>query len=282
LLGLITKYAALFEQQETIPLQSCEDVRSLYDEICLPEVQTENPENTPDGEFFRKGHVSVYSKTDKLIHEGLFPEGKIIAAMEKALRFLRDDSIGFLERIAIFHFMIGPIHPFYDGNGRLSRFISSYLLSEKLDSLIGVRLSYTVNTNKDKYYKMFAGTNHPKNRGDLTQFMIGFLEILLISYTDLYEALYEKYHLFNNYASVLGGLTTNRKLFRVLSVLLQVSLFGSEGITAKEVGSYSAVGYTTVDQCLKSDAYGKMIHCEKDGKRKLYSLKLDFLNELLQ
>ena len=78
-------------------------------------------------------------------------------------------------RIAIFHYLFGYIHPFYDGNGRTSRFINSYLLSKKLQFLVSYKLSYTIKENMNSYYKSFKETNDEKNKGNLSFFVISFL-----------------------------------------------------------------------------------------------------------
>jgi len=278
LLGMITKYGALF-RTENIPLKTCADVRALYDEICLPEVARESADNAPDGQYFRKNPVNVYTKTDQIIHSGLFPESKIIDAMERALGFLQDDAVDMLKRIAAFHYMLGYIHPFYDGNGRLARFISSYLLSRELDTLIGVRLSYTINMGKNQYYRMFKETNDPKNRGDLTPFILGFLEILLTSYTNLYEALQGKEHALRTYTGIIDQRFKDKKQAAIAFLLMQVSLFGAEGLTLKEIVEHSDVGYPTVDKFLKAEGCQTMVYCKKDGKRKLYSLNLSWLDQ---
>ena len=67
-------------------------------------------------------------KSGKVIHSGIYPEEKLNEAMTAALDFLNDDNIDILIRISAFHYLFGYIHPFYDGNGRTSRFISSHLL----------------------------------------------------------------------------------------------------------------------------------------------------------
>ena len=60
-------------------------------------------------------------------------ESKIIETMNQALTLLNDEDIDVLIRSAIFHFVFGFIHPFYNGNGRMARFISSYKMSDVLN-----------------------------------------------------------------------------------------------------------------------------------------------------
>lgn len=59
---LVQKYHILMTKAE-LPLDSCEDIRKVYDELMLAEVAAEGKSNVPDGKWFRKGSVSVYSES---------------------------------------------------------------------------------------------------------------------------------------------------------------------------------------------------------------------------
>lgn len=110
-----------------------------------------------------------------MIYKGVQPESVIIKYITKSLEFLNRDDVNFLFRIAIFHYLFGYIHPFYDGNGRTSRFISSALLYENMRTdILAFRLSYTLKQNINEYYKVFKECNDPKNKGDLTPFVYMF------------------------------------------------------------------------------------------------------------
>ena len=141
--GLLNKYKMLISDSE-FPLITSTDIREIYNDLVFKEIAEDCAENIPDGEIFRKDMAEVTNSTQKVIHKGAYPETKIIQLMEQALNILNQKEIPILIRISIFHYLFGYIHPFYDGNGRTSRFISSYLLSKEFEFLIGFRLSYTI------------------------------------------------------------------------------------------------------------------------------------------
>lgn len=140
--GLVNKYLMLMKGND-IPLSTCQDIRNIFDELVSTEIKKDNPNNLPDGQIFRKDGVDVTaaSGTQKVIHRGLHPEAKIIEYVSKGISLLQNVNINPFVRISIFHYLFGYIHPFYDGNGRVNRFISSYLLSKELHISVALALS---------------------------------------------------------------------------------------------------------------------------------------------
>lgn len=274
--GLVNKYRKL-QEGEAVAVKSCEDIRAIYDELVSVEVLEENRKNAPDGKIFRKDSVSVESGAGKEIHRGVYPESEIISAMDSALFFLNNAETEPLIRIAGFHYMFGYIHPFYDGNGRTSRFISSYLLSEELDSLIGYRLSYTIKEHISDYYSAFKVCNDSRNMGDMTPFVITFLEILRDAMDQLRNALQDRYDKFNHYDrvimenSVLGG-EKNRPLS---NLLLQAALFSEEGISTSELTDVLEISRTTLRERLNELEAQGYLDSHKEGRVIYYRLKLN-------
>ena len=273
--GLVQKYVVLIKE-ERIPMETAQDIRKIYDDIFYEEIKASDPEDLPDGEIFRKSAVSVYSAAGKEIHNGVSPEEKIISMMNQSLQFLNDESYEYLIRIAVFHYLFGYIHPFYDGNGRTDRFISSYLLSKHLNDLIGYHISYTIKENIHKYYDAFDTCNHPLNKGDLTPFAEMFLSLVDISMKQLYDEIKNKLDKFNFYGDLCPKLPNadHKDIERLYYVLIQAALFSENGISQKELESFFNVSYSSVRNKLSSIPADLLIKNTRE-RHAYYMLDLD-------
>lgn len=280
LYGLVKKYEMLFS--EKIELNACKDIRNVYDELVLKEVVEEDSKNEPDGSIFRADKVFVQNPIGKKIHEGMYPEDKIIECMTDGLNVLNNQEYNFLIRISVFHYMFGYIHPFYDGNGRTSRFISSYLLSRKLQGLVAYRLSYTIKENINSYYKSFKIANDIKNRGDLTNFVIRFFDILIESINDLCNSLSQKHDKLIYFIDIINKINSKDKgIHDILYVLVQNTLFGDEGLSVEELQSICDSSVSKIRSSLKVLENKEALRIQKDGRKKLYDVDLDKISEFI-
>lgn len=280
--GLVTKYYTLM-QGKKLMFQTCQDIRKVYDDIFYEEIKAAAPDHLPDGQIFRKDGVEVQSPAQKILHKGLYPESKIIQTMEQSLSVLNQDSIDIFIRIAIFHYLFGYIHPFYDGNGRTSRFISSYLLSEQLNPLIGFRLSYTIKENISKYYEAFRICNDAHNKGELTPFAETFLEIVSISMEQLWQTLSEKKLKLEYYYHLIPNLPNaeQKSVSELYDLLIQAALFSNIGIGREELIKVMSLSENTVRSKLKAIPQQLLIQNIQKGK-KYYLLNLEETDKLFQ
>jgi len=279
LYGLVKKYQML--TKEEVKLNTCRDIRTIYDEMVLKEVIEEENSHEPDGEIFRKDKVYVRNRNGKKIHEGVTPEEKIIELMSESLKILEDDKQNKLVNIAVFHYMFGYIHPFYDGNGRTSRFISSYLLARELEELVSYRISYTIKKNINSYYKSFKLVNDEKNRGDLTSFVDTFFDILIESLEELCESLDDRINKLKYYNECILLIDTlDDREIQVLFILVQNALFGENGIGIIEIYENIDIGDSKLRSIIKKLDEMGLIYTQKDGRKKIYTAELSILNEI--
>lgn len=276
LMGLVKKYQKLING-EKIPLSSCNDLRLLFDEIVLNEI--EEDEKT-DGEIFRTGSVSVCTATDKEKHRGLYPEKKLIDFLNKSLDFLtNENNVGPLVKIAVFHYLFGYAHPFYNGNGRTSRFISSYLLCNILNQSIALRISYTIKNDKNKYYKAFDICNDPKNKGDITPFIYSFIDIIknaAKSSLENLESLKQRLEYYSTIHENIYNFFENDLQSKIVYILIQNALFSSKGVFIEELKHHLECSEATIRKNIKSLInHGLIITTEREKNKMLYELSLD-------
>lgn len=281
--GMVNKYALLLSETSIeIPLEDSLDIRSLYDELMAKEI---NDKNKPDGKIFRKDEVNIVTSTQTIKHTGVYPEHKIVENIDKALEILKNTNIPMLYRISIFHFLFGYIHPFYDGNGRMSRFISSYLLRDELNVLVSLRLSYIIKNDKNYYYDAFDECNNKKNSGDLTYFITCFLTIIKKTLEDLIPSLKEKKDQYNHYINLIENLDIKSKKNNktsILHILILKALFtkATEGLSRLDISQIANIGKQTTTNLLNEMIKDFPIIENKKHRPYLYSIDLNAFDEL--
>ncbi|HDP2438887.1 TPA: Fic family protein [Staphylococcus aureus] len=129
--GLVDQYKEI-ELNKKIKVDNVRDIRAIYDKLVSNEI---NEQDKLDGELFRKNFVGVHDgSTNKYIHVGLQPETKIVEFIGEMLTFLKYFDAPQPFKIMASHYLFEYIHPFYDGNGRVGRFIIAKLLSDYYDN----------------------------------------------------------------------------------------------------------------------------------------------------
>ena len=277
--GLVKKYYMLMTRQDIV-LDQAQDIRSLYNELVLPEVIEDDSNNAPDGKLFRKDSVTVYSPSGKTLHCGVYPESEIINSINAALHYLNNSDNELLFRISVFHYLFGYIHPFYDGNGRTSRFISSYLLSQYFEPAIAFRLSYTIKENLKEYYNAFKTCNDRFNKGDITPFIYVFFEIIEKSLYQLKDALEKRLQLLDHYSKNIPILPNVYLNGAIYSLLIQAALFSDSGISTRELIEIAEISRSTLSNRLKS-IDSRLINKNKIGTENYYSLNLQYYDTLI-
>lgn len=276
--GLIQAYKMLFDQRETGPQETCEDIRALYDKLVGPEIEKDD---LPDGSIFRKSEVSVRDSMDREVHRGVHPEKAIYRSLSQALALFDDER--FSEHpfvpIAVFHYLFGYIHPFYDGNGRLNRFLSSRGLSGVFNPFISLRLSFSVRENLSEYYRAFLSCEHPLNKGDVTPFVLVFGKITMHAMQSMRASLKERLDKLEECEIALESLCDdlNPREREFASVLIVAALFSEHGISVAELARAFDLSYPTVRPALKVLEQKGLVDSEKVGRRMHYKISFETL-----
>lgn len=275
--GMVKLYKFLNESKV---IESVEEVRDLYDELVSNEIEEKNK---LDGDLFRKGPVYV-TGAEKIYHTGVEPETQIVSKLSKLIAFL-DSDVPDLYKYAVFHYFFEYIHPFYDGNGRIGRYLVCSYLAKKLDALTALTFSYTINRNKQKYYKSFEETSNVLNKGEATFFCIDTLKIIKKGQETIIENLEAKADTLAIISSNLDHLFSNVKADKnkkdALFILAQSWLFndGNSQISVMEIAEILECGRKKIDSIMQSLKEQKYIELTK-LRPKVYTLTSEFADKL--
>lgn len=121
--------------------------------------------------------VSGYMGREKVHYVAPSPE-RVPYEMEQFLVWFNSGhEEPFVIASAIAHFWFVSIHPFEDGNGRLSRIIGDILLARSDKSALRFyNMSAEINRDKKHYYEILERTQ--KGDGDITEWLVWYLEML--------------------------------------------------------------------------------------------------------
>lgn len=235
-LSIVRSYTAIknmnndsISDESVRKIKDVKDIRKIYDSITAEGVAEEN---LPDGELFRKGVVYIQGKKGTL-HDGVSnadnSEPIIKELLSKLVDFINTQDCNLIKN-AIFHYYFGYVHPFYDGNGRTARFISSLILQEEYSWLTACSLSQGVNKKRNLYLKAFESTNSLAMQGEMNFFVDSFLKLINIGQTEILENLYSKTILLEAAYDVIKSderVVSDEKMFNIVYSAVQMYLFGN-------------------------------------------------------
>jgi Fic family protein len=143
-------------------------------------------------EKYRDDFVYVWAdnavRTDPIYVAPLHTE--VQPMMDDLFKFinLKEPFIHPVVKACIIHFYIAYVHPFFDGNGRVSRAFSyMYLLKNKYEFFKFFSISNVVNKKRSKYYKAIKDTEDYDS--DLTYFIATYVEMTRDSIYEVIEKL---------------------------------------------------------------------------------------------
>ncbi len=276
---VVKKYLNL-QENSTMQLNDSKDLRVMYDEFILNEIAKESK---PDGKYFRKEAVSVldFRGNTKEVHHGIQGETEIINHINQLLSYMNDvNESPLLIKIAVFQYYFGYVHPFYDGNGRVSRYLMSHYL-KNIDPLMSFKVSKIILDNINTYYKLFDETNQDLNRGDLTPFITEFLGFFLQGVEEQNVELSKYNMLFNNFKHFINNdesvMSLPKYALKVLFIIYQASIYGNQ-LSNADLQSNTKSGYRKVKIALDELVDKNLIERESYANYKMKDEVFETIN----
>jgi Fic family protein len=112
-------------------------------------------------------------------------------AMQSLIHWYRNDTkTHLLVKCALFAYEFVSVHPFQDGNGRLSRLIASLLLLKEGYSWIQyVSFEHEIESRKTEYYRVLRSCQSQRPNENVTEWLVFFLDALRNIQTQLMKKL---------------------------------------------------------------------------------------------
>ncbi|EPE63568.1 fic/DOC family protein [Exiguobacterium sp. S17] len=285
---LVKTYYRLISGEVDTPTEPG-DVRTFYDLLVADEIE-EN--ELPDGKWFRTEPTYLYkgTKSGKPIHVGMTPEQQIIDAVKTLLQFLNAEDVPLLIRVAVGHYYFGYIHPFYDGNGRTSRFISSLYMKEEFHTLTALSLSRACNLNRSQYLEAFEKTNDVSMQGEMNFFIDRFLGLFLETQVRMNEELRRNLYRFEAMKYALQEepfLSKHPKHHEIIYILSWHEIFSEEaGLLTPDLvriasESNHPLGEATARATVTDLVRQGFVEVEKVGRYNMYQLSSSFRERVM-
>lgn len=226
IISIANAYKLLLEHGGS-KINSCLDIRSLYEIVLKDAIEKED---FPDGMYFRKGPVYITNGI-KPIHTGVYGEKNINKGMEEFIHCYNSKNELYV-RMILCHFMFEYIHPYYDGNGRLGRFLFSNGVYSEARSYFSFAIAIAFLHEKSKYYKAFEKATDKYEFGCLNAYVETILKILLDEVELLIKQFSTTKEKLNNIKHDLSLTPSEEKIFKFIS---EASLFSYFGVTNEEI-----------------------------------------------
>ncbi|GHU58675.1 cell division protein Fic [Clostridia bacterium] len=113
---------------------------------------------------------------DRLRHRAV-PAKDLQKQLVPLFDILKSKDLNPYAAASIAHYLVEYIHPFYDGNGRLGRFVMSLaLLKAGINRITALDFNNDLEKDRNGYYKALEATESRRNRGDVTPFVLFCLD----------------------------------------------------------------------------------------------------------
>lgn len=230
-------------------VNSCKDLKELYDKVIKESISNND---LPDGKYFRKGNVYISNGLES-IHTGLIGEDNINNAMDEFIN-IYNSNIDIFTKLILSHFIFEYVHPFYDGNGRLGRFLFSNKLYLETNSAFSFSISYCFKQEKSKYYKAFKQASDKYEFGCLNSYVKTIISIL----NNQIDLLINKLELILDKLKIYkSSLDLSKSEEKIYKLIYEASHLSNYGVSNQEIINQTNVSKRTLMYSLKKfkDSY---------------------------
>lgn len=221
----------LVNESKNRELLTHESLRKTYEKLFNKVL---DKETKIDGKYYRKESVFI-NDGFKNIHQGLNKESNIIKGMDEFLSVYNSSSTDLFIKVILSHFLFEYIHPYYDANGRMGRFLISKKIFEETSSILSSFISTIILKNKNKYYKIFKDSENIKEKGSLSYFVYSFLKLMNEEINELILKMKELKELVNEIYNNEFSYIKSKSEKEVINYLIINSLFTHYGVSNKEI-----------------------------------------------
>ncbi|AZZ60367.1 Fic family protein [Oenococcus sp. UCMA 16435] len=156
-------------------IESFVDLRKIYNQLLFGLIEKEQLLGET---FFRNRTASIENDQQKIIFQLPGNEADLEQRLNAWLKFISDKNIPFMIKGLLAHGYFENIHPFYDGNGRTSRYILSLYLARKLDVISGLNIAQAIYENQGNYEKALLALSDQGNYAEGSFFVNDLLSMI--------------------------------------------------------------------------------------------------------
>lgn len=205
---------------------------------------------------YRKEAVYVIrhygNMSQEVIYEGV-PYERVQGEMDKFFAFLKNTEIDDIIKSAIASFYFVTIHPFLDGNGRLSRLIADNLLTSYDEGYRVFSISTTLLANKKAYYDELYKVQHSDNL-DITSYIKWYISMVIEALDDAEKVCENKIRL----SQFIMTLNPNEFNSREIMMLYKLA-------SGSFVGKLTAEKWTKMMKCKPLTSSRDLAHLVEKG-----------------
>lgn len=261
----ITKSYYQLLENEGHNITSSNDIKKLYLSLMGNYL---SDDHQPDGKYYRKNAVGINAGFDSFYH-GFFPENNINKGMEEFLKVYKSD-MDLYTKAVVSHFLLEIIHPYYEGNGKLGRYLMSNLIFRNNNSFIAFAISSIINNNKADYYKAFKDGRDSYEFGFINKYVEEMLDMLEKGIDKMTKNLFA---LQANVKEEIKIKKMSKKEEEIYKLLHTASIISDYGISLEEIVDNALVSRRTVIYTLNKFKKEDILIVRPVGKYIFYKIR---------